>query len=653
MIVRAGAATPALRARVTSTMAVAAEALGMGHDPLAVRARVDAIAGEPLELYERHACWPSPFTAGGAPVELSLKLSGADGAAIRCVADVTDYRAGSEVNLARYRTAALLVTEPTGACAADIEQLSRVHLDGVPALWQARAMHGLGFGRAGWSRGCVYFRTGWLEREQFGRRLPHVARALDDVAQRHRSPTSGRVEVMGYDFVAATNTRWKAYTWPQFASSATFADLVGDHPDLAPAQIVFERLRSRVVPDALHPLMLQVVGEEGALHQRLFFFTASWGANDPAGMRRLLDTLWALGIDSSALVVLARAAADNDLGLAAPLVAVGLERGAPSATVYLWPRSGADVADARAMEISATLGYRAPAVVPANSTRSVVERGVEFLLGTREADGRWSRDGSSGFVTAFVAAMLLNTAAEQPDLAATAEWLVAGYRAGAGWERADGTGTDIETTALALSVLTRSGYPPPDDATAVLLGLRERLDPAQPRVAATVLMALVELAPGLVTPVLDALFAIVGVQGQDGGWGLVAETSEALTIWQVAHALRAFEASRLAATAIGGASRIAAARAIARSVGRLRTLPVAREPWELATWLGAWATAAADVRDRSVGRAAAALAELQRHDGAWPGCPATGLPPAEATLLTTAAAVGALQCMRRAGREGS
>jgi hypothetical protein len=653
VIVHGPAAPGPLSERVVSAVARAAGALGSCQDEPAVRARVGALVAAPLDLYERHANWPSHFTAGGPPVELSLKLSGTGEVALRCVADLTDYRHGAERNRSRYLDATLDVARDAGVAAAEVEALCRIHLDGLPELWHAPVVHGLGYAGGGWSRGCVYFRTGWLKREQFARRSPRVAGALDDVARRHGSPTSGAVEVMGYDFVPGAPVRWKAYTWLPVASSSTFSDVAGHHPDLEPARTVYERMAADAgCGDRRQRLMLQVTGSAAAEHQRLFFFSAAWGGDDRSATRALLDAMTAaLGPDLEPLAVLTRVAREHGLRLTVPLIAVGAEDGRPSVTVYVWPRAAVlEDAPAAAFAVPATSAASGPAAL---DSEAAAGRGIAFLFGARDADGCWSQGDPTGAVTTSVAYLLLTGTHERRDLSGVCRWLAATYRPGAGWGGANGAGADAETTAAALSILARTGHALPADAEEVLLRVHAQADPAQPRVAATVLLALLETCPALVEPVLGILFLLVGAQQSDGSWPSPDEATEAMTVWQVAHALRRYEASRLAKTVLGVRSSLAASRAVGRSLARLRSMAVAREPRELAAWLGGWACVAGDARDPLAARAVAMLCELQRPDGSWPAEPRPDMSSRGACLVATAAAVGALQSVRAADREAA
>jgi hypothetical protein len=585
--------------RVVATVASAVEELGLRDDGGAVGASVRALTREPLSLYAHHAVWPSPFTAGGLPVELSLKLCGGGVSALRCVADVTDYRRGDAANASRYRDAALLVGRTAGMTMAQVDTLCHLHLDGAPLGRHAGAMHGLGYAGDGWSRGSVYFRTGWLDRKEMARRLPHVARALDHAARHYGSPTRGAVEVMGYDLLPGTEPRWKAYCW--------IPPTLGDHPDLAPARALLDAIGISSAPRAL---MLQV----HAHGQRLFLLRPLWGHGRVATQRLRRALTVACGIDLAPFRAFARVAAAHGLKLDVALVAVGAEHGSPSATLYTWP--------------SATSGSRR-----LRRPATAVARGTAFLLGAR-VDGGWS----DGFVTAFVASMLLTAAPSRTRraLAATCERLTAAFGCD-GWRRSAQGAADLETSALALSVLARGRRPLPAGACDALLRLYAQ-PPASAATTALVLIALLESASSPVAPMLQALFALVASQRADGGWPTPHGRGAAMTLWQVAHALRAYEGSAAAHSVVGAPSRSAAVAALRRAAGRSRSLPAT--VGELAAWIGARVTLVGDAGDPVVGRAVAALAAQQRPDGRWPGRGSDG------DLIATAAAVGALQCAR-------
>jgi hypothetical protein len=626
---RTASAAP-LAERVAGTIAAAVEELGLRADGGAVAATVGELASEPLALYARHAVWPSALTAGGPPIELSLRLSRADGPAVRCVVDVTDHRRDGAVNVARYRAAAMLVGRAAGVTEDGVTALCRTHLDGAPAAWQARAMHGLGYAGGGWARGSVYFRTGWLDRDELARRLPSAVRALEAAAAQHGSPTAGSVEVMGYDFVPGALPRSKAYLWVPCPPPGRFASVLGHHPDLAPARALLDALD---LGDAgSHALMLQVAGAA----QRLFVLRSYWGGPATAAARRVLPAVRAAtGVDVAPLGVLSGLAHAHGLELSVALVAVGCEQGMPSATVYLWPRP------------AAARGQR-PAVRAVRDGAAALDRGTGFLLDAR-SDGGWSED---RYVTAFVAGMLLTAAPPERrrELRATAEHLAATYRRDEGWARWPRGEADLATTALALGVLAHTGHRAPDGAAAALLRLQAAGPPA-PASTAAVLLALLQATVPAITPLLDGVFALVGSQRADGAWPS-PPGGEAMTLWQVAHALRAYERGALAGQAMGGPSRLAAGAALRRAAARVRCLPVGVDPGALAAYLGARAMTVGDAGDPAVLRAVATLAALQGPDGHWTAPAGGGGAPPDRALLTTATAVGALQCLRAAARRG-
>jgi hypothetical protein len=172
------------RAPIASRLAAALGAvvadLGIRDDPGAAVQEVHELIADPVALFQRHAVWPSLLTDSGVPVEVSLRVGGAGGPALRCVADVTDQGASFADNWSRYVENAHRVAADA-ATVDEVWDLCRVHLDGVPPGFRSRIIHGLGYARQGWRRGSLYFRTGWLPPAELMTRLPAVAAVLAEV----------------------------------------------------------------------------------------------------------------------------------------------------------------------------------------------------------------------------------------------------------------------------------------------------------------------------------------------------------------------------------------------------------------------------------------------------------------------------------------
>ena len=379
--------------RLAAVFAAAGRAFGVSVDE-----RFAALAGEPLAWFEQHVHWPSRFTASGMPVELSLKLRPGTPPALRCVVDVADHRAGHAANWDRYRSAAELAT---GLAQPALVEICAPQLAGVPDSFATPLVIGLGFAADGRTRGSLYFRTAWMERAELERRVPDVAAALAEAAERHGSPTAGPLEVLAYDVEPRRPVRWKAYTWPALEDS--FEATVGRHPDLAPARGLFG---ASAHP---RPLMLQVSPER----QRLFLFTAAWGES------LLPDAAARLGLSLAPLETLRALALEHEIELTAPLVAVGAEDGTPSLTVYLWPgdrRAATPIAPPPAAEL--------PDTGPAGALLAAIERGAESIgelvplffavVDTQREDGAWTADRAEQCLAAWHATHALRAYAATP-----------------------------------------------------------------------------------------------------------------------------------------------------------------------------------------------------------------------------------------------
>jgi hypothetical protein len=384
--------------------------IGDGAVALDVCAAPDEIVDEvlpvirdPVDLYDRHPLWPSFLTDLGLPVELSVKVGGPRHAELRCTIDVTDYQGGLQRNWSRYLAFASAVAGDKGASDSDLWYLCRRALDGVPSTFASRMMHGLGFGPGGWRRGSVYFRTGWLDAPGLIRRFPAEASALARAYRAYGSPVAGGVEVIGYDFAPGAPLRSKAYAWIAVEDGATFADAVGTHPDLAPAQALFDAHRADGAALPGRSLALQTSVDDD-LHQRLVFLSPAWGWTGADGQERLLQSVAReLGIDVSAVTAFRELAASRSFGLTVALIAVGADGGTPSVTFYLWPAP---------LSEPHVVGAEAGGIVTA--AEAAIARGTDHLLSLRGEDG-WDdyafepgvdEEWSERFVTSYAEAML-------------------------------------------------------------------------------------------------------------------------------------------------------------------------------------------------------------------------------------------------------
>jgi hypothetical protein len=678
-----------LARRIASAVGAAATALGVRDDAGEVARDVLGLVEEPLDLYARHPVWPSLLTQGNLPVELSLKLDGAGEAAIRCVADVTDYGATPARNWNRYLHHAAAIA---GRQQDDSElwQLCQLHLNGMPATFPSRMMHGHAYTNASTRRGSLYFATGWLRPEQLRNRLPRETAALAGVARVYGTPVTTQVEVIGYDLDDAEVVQAKAYTALGVRDGASFAQLVGSHPDLRPARDLFEAFREDA-DASRHPrsLLLQTALDDNEPRQRLFFFCSAWGWSTPGGLERLLTFLDAsLGVDLGPLTVFSESTALHDVATRLSMAAVGADDGRTSVTFYFRPVAPSG--------LGAHAAVRTPAARKASASdpRTTLGKAVEYVMRAREADGSWSdydvdppdADGfgypTQCFVTAYTASMVTLDAAPMPELATTFGWLQSRYGAALGWGRSEHVKVDAETTALAIEALARSPLSLPDDAGAALLGpgsLGDRdgaffgvhtgAEPGPPDVAAAVLSALLLAGSGNADARHVLVLALAAAQRPDGGWDSYWWPWSLLGTWRALRALRVCAEAELHVGSSSAGARAAAAGAVRRALPYLSSTAVAREPFALAAWLGSWAAAGGDVRDPRVSRALAALAETQQDDGRWLAAPTRRLvrvpadsigAPRDAELyadgrcvVTTATAIGALQAFLTASRARS
>jgi hypothetical protein len=487
---------------------------------------------DPIDLYARHPLWPSFLTDLGLPVELSVKVGGPRRTELRCTIDVTDYQGDLRRNWSRYLAYASAVAADRGADESDLWYLCQRALDGVPPEFPSRMMHGLGFGPDGWRRGSVYFRTGWLDAPGLIRRFPAEASALADAYRTYGSPVAGGVEVIGYDFAPGAPLRSKAYAWILVDAGATFAEAVGTHPDLAPAQALFEAHRADAAALPERSLALQTSVDED-LHQRLVFLSPPWGWTGAEGQERLLQSVaHELAIDVSALAEGRELAANRGFGLNIALLAVGADGGAPSATFYLWP---VPLAEPRARREA-----RHPIAELGSAAEPAIERGTDYLLSLREDEGwedyalepsgdeEWSRR----FVTEYVEAMLAvddeqcadlaSLDGEEPDREATIRAVVACQAPDGSWSSVDWADELVPTWHALLRLRA-----PADDEEAGLAAsarpralrfLRSAAVPLDPLALASWLGGWIAAGGPLEPRVLRAAHALIELQQPDGRW---------------------------------------------------------------------------------------------------------------------------------------
>ena len=600
--------------RLAAVFGDVAAALAIRDDPASVAHELFALIEEPIEFYDSHPCWPSLLTSTGLPLELSLKVDATSSVALRCTVDVTDHRTDLGGNWTRYLDAAAQVAEGTGIDAPALWDLLQVHLSGIPPAFPSKLMHGLAYAAPDWFRGSLYFRTGWLGRSQLASRLADSAAALSEVARRYGCPVAGPVEVVGYDLVPGEALRSKAYTWPALDPAASFSEVVGTNPDLAPAREIYDAFRGPADPFSHpRPLLLQTTSKSGSVNQRLFFFASAWGWTTHDGVERLLDlAARALGLDTSRLAVFADVAARYDIGLQLALVAVGAEGGAPSATFYLWPVVDADTPAKSSSRTLRLTQARAARDELARDARAMVDGATGYLLRARGPDASWNDydvDAAVGdaatFVTAYVAAALARDRRQREELLPTCAWLVARHRPAVGWGWNDAAEADGETTAFALEALATVDRAPPAGWQAVA---REH---GEAEVMGAVLSALLRADEDVGDAASAAAAGLVAAQSPDGGWNSHRWGTRLVATYRALQALAAYER-----TAEGVSERV-----FARARLFLSSVAISPEPFALALWLGGWVHARGALDDPRLPRVLSALADLQQPDGRWLGPP--------------------------------
>jgi hypothetical protein len=505
--------------------------IGDGAVALAVCPAPDEIVDEvlpvirdPVDLYDRHPLWPSFLTDLGLPLELSVKVGGPRQAELRCTIDVTDYQGGLRRNWSRYLAYASAVAGDKGAADSDLWSLCQRALDGVPSTFASRMMHGLGFGPGGWRRGSVYFRTGWLDAAGLIRRFPAEASALAQAYRAYGSPVAGGVEVIGYDFAPGAPLRSKAYAWIAVEEGATFADAVGTHPDLAPAQALFEAHRADGVALPDRSLALQTSVDDD-LHQRLVFLSPPWGWAGPDGQERLLQSVAReLGIDVSAVSAFRELAASRSFGLSVALIAVGADGGSPSVTFYLWP--------APLSKPHVEGGARDRVGEIASAAEVAIGRGTDYLLSLRGEDG-WDdyafepgvdEEWSERFVTGYVEAMLAADVEQRAELASLdADEAVLARQAPDGrWSEAGWADDLVPTWHALLRLLVSDGDAEPELSASArshaLLFLRSAAVPSDPLPLAAWLGGWIAAGGPPEPRVLRAARSLIELQQPDGRW---------------------------------------------------------------------------------------------------------------------------------------
>jgi len=267
----------------------------------------------------------SALTETGAPVEISIKIDGRRGVSLRYVVDTADHSLDIIGNIETYVAAAQLVSgQPEGP----LRRLFGTHLDGCAPNTLPTMMHGVGLAPGGRRRSSLYLPAGWLDADQLMRRLPRPM------------TLPRRAEVVGYDFSAGGLTRWKTYHWLPVDPRRPMADRSEIDDQLPHAAAVYDHF-ARSVPGQVRgtATFLQQSIDVAGRHQKIFFFSRSWGWASPTGLGLLLGFLSAtLEIDLITPLQRVRSATrQHCLALHLGLVAIGGGT-SPSLTFYFWPK---------------------------------------------------------------------------------------------------------------------------------------------------------------------------------------------------------------------------------------------------------------------------------------------------------------------------
>jgi hypothetical protein len=587
-----------------------ARAFGESCVALEIRAAVDGVVEQltdafeaPASWFHQHVNWPCALNDSGLPVEFSLKVEGSV-ASLRCVVDGTDHRVGVGGNVPGYVDRSLAVAGArTPAQVEQVRTLCTTHLAGVPAHYPSRLVHGLGYAPDERARGSLYFRTGWLSAAALADREPSLAVLADELWDRHGCRMPGQVEVMGYDFEAGELTRIKAYTWLPVQPSTRFSDVVGNNPDLVVPGEIFMRMGHRIPQQARDSAaFLQSGGTPDGMRQRVFFFAAAWGWDNPEGLGELLGLLMReYGVDLTPLALFRQTLGRHDVRMRLSMVAIGGDRSRPSVTFYFLPAS-------------ATVDSESSDGSTADRARALYATGVRRLLVQELAP------------TAAVA-MLAEDPHLRPQLEGPADRL--GEHLGVQADVQADVRADVGSLALATLALARLGRP------ACVRGLRDLVPKAEihPAITGTVLCAAIEWArlSGEAADVSRLVARLLSAQREDGGWPGLVGGQDLAAAADGLHALRMAARLSLVPHQTGSI-----ARAVQRGLEHVRDVLVAGDSsYELALWLRAWLAGGGSPTNATVGRAVEALAEQQQPDGTWTG--------GDDDLVTTAAALSALR----------
>lgn len=460
--------------RLAEALGDVAVAAGIRNEGTEVACEAEQLLSEPVTWFLRHPNWPSGLAPRNVPIELSISIAGDGTPCLRYSADGTDHRLGLGGNWARYLREATRLASEVGVSPAAVWKLLATVLDGAPPLFRSRLTHGVGYAAGGEKRVSFYFSTRWLTDPNFRDRFPELADSVQQAADCWGSPAPPYFDGLAYDLPGrGTNLRTKLYHWLGDDQPLPLSQMVGRHPDLAPAEMVFDHFLSSNPPPVLSgSLLLQwSVLEPGTpCRQKLMFECTRWGWGNPQPYLELLSFLCRrFEMNLGPLHAMLAVFAEYGISLKPTLLAIEPGTVQPSVTFYFCPILEEPV------RWTAT-----PAVTKAspqsthNSRMIVVEEmttaATDFLLSEKERDGHWVDFGpptgpSNVWVTAYVAAILSRMTDLHAELAHPARILKTWFRPGHGWGQNGDSPADADSTALALLALQRLGQPLPAGAS--------------------------------------------------------------------------------------------------------------------------------------------------------------------------------------------
>lgn len=627
-------------------MAECGVALGLSEGGEEIASEVEALLTGVMARFDAHPHWPSAASPDGVPFEFSLSIGAGGAPTLRYAVDLTDHATGLAGNWDRYlRCGAAL----TGASRGDIWDLVARHLDGIPAMYRTRMMHGAGFGLGGQRRSTLYFRAAWLSGAELRSRFPAPLAAADETCRAYGGTPICGLEAMSYDFSEGRAARVKLYQPLRPEGRArSLRDLAGSHPDLEAAGELFGVFLPPERGLGPQPLLLQLSPSGSLCRAKLVFMCAPWGWDTPRGLARVLDHLGAthsapLACLDAVLGVFSR----HRIGLRPTVLSVGSGHPSPAVSFYFAP-AAADEPPARRPGAGAAAGRAAVETMLTGARR--------FLLDRRAADGLWGAFDLPGsdpaapwppggppgeWTSAFITAVLAGDPPASEHLWPGVHALEERFRPSQGWGPTAGSPSDAETTALAVLALRRMGVAAPPGAGAALR--RYRLPGggygAQPgcdmdnegghgaaEITAVAILAAAGLGDGAggdaaedaAELIAGGVASLVASQREDGGWNAFWWLADLVATSRAVQALGAAvaEAGR-PGTAVLPATAGAAARATQAAQVGLAGQAVGDDPTSGALWLRAWLDTSGSPNSPSIRRIVRCLSRSQEADGRW------------------------------------